>query len=116
MIKKHRVVFQGLIQDREEFKSRMVELGAPADVVDYMVRKAPVILRTDLTLGAARRYADAVQEAGGRVTIQEDGYFEKSKRLNPMSIRSFRDFTRCPQCGFKQEKHDRCIKCGAKLG
>lgn len=116
MTKKYRVLFHRLIRDKELFRARMVRLGVPAETVEKIVQKAPVILKEDMTLGSARRYADAVQEAGGRVTIQEYGNFEGSGRINrPVSIASFRDFTMCPECGFKQPKVEICVKCGFKL-
>lgn len=118
MVKKYRVLFQGLIEkDKEVFKAGMVRLGAPAGIVDKMFEKAPVIMKGDLTLGDARRYADAVQDAGGRVTIQEHGHFEESRRMNAsVSIPPFQEFTMCPECGLKQPKGETCAKCGFTFG
>ena len=117
MVKKYRVLFQGLIEkDKEVFKAGMVRLGAPAEIVDKMFEKIPVILKGDLTLGDARRYADAVQDAGGRVTIQEHGYFEESGRMNAVvSIAPFNEFTMCPECGLKQPKGEACERCGFRF-
>lgn len=113
MVKKYRVVLQKLLGEEDVFKARMVDLSAPPDIVDKMIRENPVILKGDLTLGAARQYADAVQGAGGRVTIQEYGYFKDSMRINcSNSIASFQDFTMCPECGFKQRKGKICVRCG----
>jgi len=117
MTKKYRVLFHGLICSQEEFKVQMARLGASGEVVDIMIEKAPVVLKNDMALGDARRYADAVQGAGGRVVIQENGRFVESRRLNrPISILSFRDFTMCPECGSKQPKAEFCCKCGFRLG
>jgi hypothetical protein len=115
-VKKYRVIFQGLIGDKEVFKARMVRLGAPIETVNEIIRKAPVVLKTDLTLGASRRYADAVQDAGGKVTIQENGHFKESKHVDHfVSIASFQAFTMCPECGFKQPKNEICAKCGFRF-
>ena len=116
MDKKYRVLFHRLMGDEETFKARMVRMGVPPETVSEMIRKAPVVLKTDLSLGDSRQYADAIQEAGGRVTIQENGHFEGSKRINhSVSIASFQDFTMCPECGFKQPKAEACVKCGLRL-
>lgn len=88
----------------------------PVETVEYMIRKAPLILKQDLTLEAARQYADSVLQAGGRVTIQEHGCVEESRRIDrSIQIASFEDFTMCPQCGFKQTKGEICVKCGFRL-
>ena len=116
MVKKYRVVFQGVLKEEEAFKARMIRLNAPPDIVDKMIRENPVILKGNLTLGSARQYADAVQQAGGRVTIQEYGYVDDTMSMNySNSIASFQDFTMCPECGFKQHKGDLCVRCGFML-
>ena len=117
MEKKYRVLFHGLMEaDEDLFKAGMVRLGAPPGVVEKMLRKTPVVLKGDMTLGDARRYADAVQGAGGRVTIKDHGYFEESKRMNRSTpIASFQQFTMCPECGLKQPKGEKCVKCGFDL-
>ncbi|MBW1705791.1 MAG: hypothetical protein JRJ86_11585 [Deltaproteobacteria bacterium] len=95
----------------------MLRLGAPAEIVAKMFEKAPVILKGGLTLGGARRYADAVQDAGGRVIIQEHGHFEESGRLSAsISIAPFQEFTMCPECGLKQPKGEACERCGFRFG
>jgi hypothetical protein len=117
MAKKYRVIFHGLIEkNKEAFVAGMLRLGAPAEIVAKMLEKAPVILKGELTLGYARRYADAVQDAGGRVTIQEHGYFKKSGRMNAgVSIAPFNEFTMCPECGLKQPKGEACARCGFRF-
>ena len=116
MNKKYRVVFQGLTVEKDDFKADMARLAVPAEAVDMIIKKAPVVLKEGLTLADARRYADAVQEAGGRVMIQENGFFEESRRINrAVSITSFKEFTMCAECGFKQPKGEVCVKCGFKL-
>jgi hypothetical protein len=118
MAKKYRVIFQGLIEkNKEVFEAGMLRLGASAEIVAKMFEKTPVILKGDLTLGDARRYADAVQDAGGRVTIREHGYFEESERMNgAVSIAPFNEFTMCPECGLKQPKGEACERCGFRFG
>ena len=116
MNKKYHVLFHGLIEDKIFFKTQMTRLGAPSETVDRIIREAPIILKRDLTLGDARQYADVVQDAGGMVTIQENGYFEESKRIDSSnSFVSFKDITICPECGLKQPKGKICERCGFRL-
>ncbi len=114
MTKKYRVIFHGLAGDKEDFKSRMINLGASPEIVDQMIQKAPVILKQDLSFEFSTRYADAVRKAGGMAEVQEHGYFEESMN-QAISIASFRDFTMCPECGLKQQKRQTCIRCGCRL-
>lgn len=116
MVKKYRVLFHGLRKDEEAFKTRMKSMGAPPEKLERMIRHAPVVLKGDLTLGAARNYADAVQDAGGKVTIQESGLFDESAHINlSQSFASLEDFTMCPECGLKQPKGEICLRCRSKL-
>ena len=116
MNKKYHVLFHGLIEDKIFFKTQMTRLGAPSETVDRIIREAPIILKRDLTLGDARQYADVVQDAGGMVTIQENGYFKESKRIDSSnSFVSFKDITMCPECGLKQPKGKICERCGFRL-
>jgi hypothetical protein len=118
MIKKtYRILFQGLIRDREAFKDRMAAMGVPVDAVEKMIQGAPIVLKGRLGPDEARKYADAVLEAGGHVTIQEDGYLEDSALNGPgPDIPSFERFTMCPECGLKQERGVVCQRCGYRLG
>ncbi|MCP4683657.1 MAG: hypothetical protein GY864_15105 [Desulfobacterales bacterium] len=116
MSKKYKVLLQGIFKNKETFRVQMVRLGVAPEIIDKMVEKPPVILKGDLTMEAARRYADAVQEAGGSVAIQEDGRFQESRHINhSVSVASLEDFTMCPECGFKQQKGEVCVKCGFRL-
>ncbi len=116
MEKKYRIVFLGLRENLAEFKESMFGLGVSADVVDRFVNKAPVVLKGNMTLGEAREYAEAVQRAGGRVNIQESGFFEKSfSRDKSPEIKPLGKFTMCPECGFKQLKAAFCDRCGFPL-
>ena len=117
MTKKCRVLFQRPSGDEGAFKSQMIRLGVNTETLDKIVGKAPLILAQGLTLGAARRYADAIQLAGGKVTIQEHGWFEETRRMSRgISVAPFENFTMCPRCGFKQPKGEKCVKCASKLG
>jgi len=114
MTKKYRVLFHGLSDNEERFKSRMALLGAPPEVVDKMISMGTVVLKQDLTLEFSSRYAEAVREAGGIVEVQEHGYFEEATR--PMNyIAPFKDFTMCPECGLKQQKSETCLRCGFRF-
>ena len=106
MEKVYRVVFQGLVGEETAFRERMGDLGVPAEVVVRLLRSAPVEMKRDLSLRDARGYADAVQDAGGRVSIQEHGRVE---------IPSLGAFTKCPECGMKQLRKRLCERCGCPL-
>ncbi|MFH1488981.1 MAG: hypothetical protein ABII06_08765 [Pseudomonadota bacterium] len=94
----------------------MTKLGVNAAIIDRIVRKAPVILKGEMTLGDARKYADAVFLAGGRVNIQEHGLFAEPMRSSkPLDIKSLGKFTMCPECGYKQLKGAFCERCGFLL-
>jgi ribosomal protein L32 len=111
--KKYRIVFLGLLKGPEEFAQSMSGLGVEFTAVEEMIQKVPVVLKGGMTLREARAYADAVQEAGGRVNIQEHGFFEEPRQLrNDVEIKPLEKFTECPECGFKQLKGDACVKCG----
>ncbi len=71
MIRKYRVLFLGLSSNKEDFKLRMVRLGAPPETIDQMIERAPIILKEGLTSKNSRLYADAVQEAGGIIEVLE---------------------------------------------
>ena len=116
MDKKYRVLFLGLKGNPENFKEGMTKLGVDVAIVDRIVRKAPVILKGDMTLGDARKYADAVSHAGGRVNIQEHGLFDEPMRSSrPLDIKSLGKFIMCPECGYKQLKGALCERCGFLL-
>jgi len=117
MIKKYRVVFLGLIKNEEVFKENMSRLGVSSEKAELMIRKVPIVLKGGMTMGHAREYAEAVQNAGGRVKLEEHGYFREPERMNsPFYIRSFKHFIMCPQCGYKQIKGTACVRCGFLLG
>ena len=91
----------------------MFRLGVPSNTVEQIISGAPVTLKGDLSLGAAREYADVVQHAGGRVNIQEDGVMEGPKRYaRAVDVKSMQEFIMCPQCGHKQLRAETCSKCG----
>jgi hypothetical protein len=88
------------MEKREDFEERMKKLGFSARKVRDLIAKAPSALK-------------AIQEAGGKVNIQEDGVSQEFDRLHPpMEIRSLKDFTMCPECGYRQIKAEMCVKCG----
>mgnify|MGYP006278525203 CR=1 FL=1 len=116
MMKTYRVVFQGLRSQEAVFRECMVQLGVGPDTVDRMLSRAPVPIKQDLTLRDARAYAEAIQEAGGRVCIQEHGeLLEDASALSTPTVRPLESFTRCPECGLKQERAATCARCGCRL-
>ncbi len=113
MDKKYRVVFLGLVKSKEHFIQGMSGLGVSFTMCEKILHKTPVILKGNMPLGRARQYADAVQDAGGRVNIQEHGIFEEQERTDRSAdIKPFDSFFMCPECGYKQLKAEACIKCG----
>jgi hypothetical protein len=91
-------------------------MGVSEVIVDHMIANAPLVLKGGMSPAEARQYADAVQEAGGRATIEADGFAEDPDHSSEMaSIATYQDFTMCPMCGFKQQLAPRCIKCGFAL-
>ena len=113
MDKKYRIVFLAPLRGTEEFSQGMSRLGVGLSAIEEIIRKAPVVLKGGMTLRQARAYADAVQDAGGRVNIQEHGFFEEPRQLrNEVEIKPLEKFTACPECGFKQLKGSACVKCG----
>lgn len=116
MTKKYRILFRGAFQDKDHFMARMHHFGMPTDAVERILSSAPVVLKGNLSLGDARRFAEDIQEAGGRVTIQEDGILEDRRRLaQPLAIVGLSGFTLCPECGLKQRKGAACERCGTSL-
>jgi len=111
--KTYRVLLLGRMEEKQDFEEKMEKLGFPPGTVQELIAKAPSALKAGMPLGEAREYAEAVQEAGGKVNIQEDGISEEFKRVHPpMEIRSLKDFTMCPECGHRQIKAAACVKCG----
>jgi ribosomal protein L32 len=109
----YRVVLLGRFEEKQDFETKMKRLGFSPGLVRELIAKAPTALKTGLSLGEAREYAETVQEAGGRVNIQEDGVSEEFNRTHsPIEIRSLQDFTMCPECGHRQIKAAACVKCG----
>ncbi len=116
MAKKYRVVFNGMVVDTVIFKENMAKLGVSDITLDKYIKKAPIVLKRDLSLGDARRYAEAIINAGGLVNIQETGEVPETKSsAEKISISSNEDFVICPNCGFKQKKEDFCVRCGFNL-
>jgi len=111
--KKYRIVFLGPLKGPVEFAQGMSGLGVEFTAVEEMIQKVPVVLKGGMTLREARAYAEAVQEAGGRVNIQEHGFFEEPRKLRQdVEVKPLEKFTECPECGFKQLKGSACVKCG----
>jgi hypothetical protein len=115
-IKKYRILFLGLADDLECFKERMSELGVKPEMSEHIVLRAPVVLKAGMTLDNAQRYAKAVHNAGAKVNIQEDAVVDKSIGLTaPLQIKPLEYFTMCTECGHKQARGERCVRCGRSL-
>ena len=115
MARTYRIVFLELMDTEEQFIAGMSSrFGVDPARAKHIIENAPMVLKKGLTLGEARDYAEAVQRAGGKVHIQEHGESEGPERERGVlgGIRSFGDFTLCPECGFTQLKAETCVKCG----
>jgi len=111
--KTYRVLLLGRVEEKQDFEEKMEKLGFSPGHLQSLIAETPCALKARLPLGEAREYAEAVQEAGGKVNIQEDGVSEEFKKVHPpMEIRSLKDFTMCPECGHRQLKSEACVKCG----
>jgi hypothetical protein len=116
MGKTYRIIFSGLVGDSESFKRKMLRLGVTGDVSEGIIKKAPVILKQGLSLKDARAYADALIQAGGKATMQAESRPQENQEKSTLSsVISLKSFTMCPQCGYKQLKTERCIRCGLEL-
>ena len=116
MAKKYRVVLFGVNSEEEAFRHNMAKLGVSGSVLNGYIEKTPVVLVRDLSLADARRYAEAIIDAGGMVTIQETGEFpEEMLSHTKASGPSQEDFMICHNCGLKQKRGDRCARCGFDL-
>jgi hypothetical protein len=116
MDKTYRIIFSSLTKEKGYFKQQMLKLGVSENISEGIIKKSPVILKRGLSLKEARSYADAVIEAGGRVTIQVESRKEEGCKEGGLSgVISLKNFTLCHQCGFKQLKTDKCIRCGFRF-
>jgi hypothetical protein len=116
MTKVYRVLLRGLLVDGDTFKAGMRRLGVTDETVEELMKRAPIVLKANLALGEARRYAEAVQAAGGKVKIEHCGWAEDKPRASRSApIAPLKDFIMCPECGFKQPKGVKCAKCGFRL-
>ena len=116
MAKKYRVVLFGVNIAEGVFRHNMARLGVSGSVLNDYIEKAPVVLVRDLNLADARRYAEAIINAGGLATIQETGEFpEEMLSHGKASVPSQEDFMICQNCGLKQKRGERCARCGFDL-
>ena len=115
MAKQYRVALFGVSAEIEEFRRNMERLGVSGATLDKYIEKTPVVLKRNLRLEEARRYAEAIIDAGGFVNIQETGEFPDKFSVEQKTILSTEDFILCPNCGFKQKRKDCCVRCGFDL-
>ena len=110
---KYRVVFLGLLSSETNFKTKMREFGVLPEQVSLIIKKAPIILKDEISYEYARLYADAVQSAGGNVEIWErSARLKKTVKDQSIVIKSLKAFIMCPECGYKQLKKEACVRCG----
>ncbi len=111
MNKKYRVVFTGLLQTEEYFKTRISRLGVSPEKADKILKKAPVVLKEAESIEYIKKYAMAITRAGGNVTIRTYD-FTADKKTETGVIPGMSSFTQCPQCGHRQPKKELCVRCG----
>jgi len=115
-MRSYRVLFLGLVENLAFFKERMSGLGVKPETAEQIVLKAPVVMKAGIPLAHARKYAEAVQRAGGNVSIQEEKSLGAPDSLNrPVHIKPLEYFTMCNECGHKQPRNERCVRCGHPL-
>ena len=114
MARTYRIVLLGLTDTEARFMQGMASrFGIAPAKAKRFVEQAPMVLKKGLSLGEAREYAEVLQRAGGKVHIQEHGETKEPEReRSQTAIKSFGEFTLCPECGFTQLKGESCVKCG----
>jgi hypothetical protein len=110
--KRYCVIFLSLIKEQDSFSSAMSRLGVDSVTVSRILQKAPVIMKSNMPLDEARRYAGAVHRAGGMVRIKEEGQNENEEACPSKKIIALENFIMCPRCGYKQLKEPSCKRCG----
>jgi len=114
--KKYRVVLFGVNVDEGVFQRNMARLGVSSSVLKNYLEKTPVVLIRDLNLADARRYAEAIIDAGGLANIQETrGTPQTMPSYGNPVVPSQEDYMICSNCGFKQKKAPRCVRCGFEV-
>ena len=114
MNKVYRVVFTGLLQTEEYFKSRISMLGVSPENANKILEKAPVVLKEAESFEYIQRYARAIEKAGGNVNIRSCDS-ECSIKTESKVIPGMSSFTQCPRCGHRQPKKELCVRCGFLL-
>ncbi len=110
------LVLLSLIETPDVFSQRMTRLGFFLEDTDHMAARAPFTFKRGLTLKEARELADALQFAGARVAVREEGVVVDHRSRRKGLILPLESFTMCPQCGHKQPKAEACTRCGSLLG
>ena len=114
MARTYRIVLLGLTDTEARFVHGMSSgFGIAPAKAKRFIEQAPMVLKKGLSLGEAREYAEVLQRAGGKVHIQDHGETKEPEREHlQTAIKSFGEFTLCPECGFTQLKGENCVKCG----
>lgn len=115
MERKYCVIFLGISGSKQSFLQNMKNMGVEERLIEYMIEKAPIILKEGLDIRHARLYAEKVEKAGGRVKLKEMGLLDSSRKSPEFYVKGFDNFTVCPQCGYKQDKQEKCLRCGYLL-
>ena len=115
MTKAYSVVFDGLNVSKSDFYVAIDKLGVNKNEINYLNQPIPVVVKDGISLKEARRYADVIMAAGGRVSIIEAWEIKAKHSGDNRGLAissSFSDFVVCPECGFKQYKNTLCVRCG----
>ncbi|RLJ04660.1 MAG: hypothetical protein DRP14_03025 [Candidatus Aenigmatarchaeota archaeon] len=91
MAKKYRIALFGIKAEEEIFRQNMAKLGVSGSALDKYIERAPVVLKRDLSLEEARKYAEAIINAGGFVNIQETGEWPDKYSVEQKNIASTDD-------------------------
>ena len=113
MSRRYKVIFLALQETEDFFKKKMSILGVIPEVSEEIINKAPVILKEHTSLEFLKKYAKAISEAGGKVVIRSINIGSSDEDI--LNIEPLKNFTLCPQCGYKQLKKKACEKCGFSL-
>ena len=112
MKRRYCVIFIDLDKERDFFISGMSGLGVDSETAVKILQKAPVILKSNLSFEEAKRYAEAVKRAGGRVKLEGYSILGNGQVNQSLTIKTLENFIMCPQCGYKQLEESSCTRCG----
>ncbi len=112
--KMYQLLFAGLLGEEKKFREMMYHQGVRPSLVDQMLREAPIIVKQNLSLKAARKYAELLSAMGARITIL-DQFSQQDDEQDTEPPTPMSSFVPCPQCGLVQSNVNVCPRCGFRL-